>query len=981
MDSRFTIIKNFADFNQNLNEGAFWDWLTGKKETGKPKGEAGVGRVSDARVEEFYKTLKSFADSGKSIPVQARGNMAYSKMVENIQLALSFLYGEAVLPKYGVDGLFGPETAAAILKFNTDTKTDTPESSHESKSVISNFKHWNKIVPILESEVIDISDESTFPRIPMKNNLYFVIHHTAGRGTAHDVVRVLNRRKGGLSVQWIVDLDGKIYRSLPPNSIGAHTGSANKEPQVKNSNAQGVEVIGNDDADIKQRFDEDIAKYGYPRQAEAVRKIIKYLGYQKENIFGHGDVTTRKARDEGKTIKEYVLANWDKPVDLSGFQGPDQKAGTQVSSDRLITTIDADLIKRLIDALREKGFSQADLDKYSKSSKNAAVALSSQEDEDFYKAILTGLGANVTPEKMKFLKAWRQAEGGKALNNPFNTTMKLADVATTDYNSVGVKNYPTRQDGLNATLITIKRDYYKNLVNMLKDDKVTADELAQSDDLTTWRLGPSYPREDVDPNSYVFKVLSAGNVNPPPIYSQPASASSAMTTSPIDGIPMGPKTKYNFDLIPDGLGTNFRSKQLPGNVLEEIIKNKKIKKLIRLNAESGGDGSEILSGDEERKICERNGCTYYRLSAHDGYQAGKGYTGTQEKINSLLSGGNTLIHCAAGADRTGGTVGGYLKTKGWNPSDIWDYTVKYNSWLSKPIDSFYSGYQKYAENFMSPNEIEKRIKNPNKNKSTESSGSSTSWNSGSNFFVNAEGKNLAVLGEDAGVNLTQNKGLGGAYKEDAYLRYKMDQRVYWAVYDINGGQLLAASPNGKENVYGASVPKVCVAAAAFNNNGGKLPSDSDYQKVIKLLVKSDNEVWTYVQNLAGGSEAVNSWAASMGYSFKPARTGGNSVNAVDMCKFWGDVCNNRFKGAENIFKITSSCQTDSSRGRKCMPPGVYMGGKTGTYEESNHDTCWIQDGGKFYSISVFTKLGGAGSDAIAQMFRGLYNEYIQKSNA
>ena len=250
------------------------------------------------------------------------------------------------------------------------------------------------------------------------------------------------------------------------------------------------------------------------------------------------------------------------------------------------------------------------------------------------------------------------------------------------------------------------------------------------------------------------------------------------------------------------------------------------------------------------------------------------------------------------------------------------------------------------------------------------------WSNDANFFVNSEGKNLEKLADGVGINLKRNTGLNGTFKEDVYKSNKSNPKVFWAVYDIDRNKLIASSSNGKENVYGASVPKVCVASAAFSNNNGRLPQDSDYQKVIKLLVKSDNNVWTYLQDLAGGRDAVNAWAGKMGYGFKPARNGGNSSNAVDMCKFWSDVCHNRFKGAENIFRISSSCQTSSSRSKKCMPSNVYLGGKTGTYADTNHDTCWVQVGDKFYSISVFTKLGGSGSEVIAQMFRGLYNEYI-----
>lgn len=254
---------------------------------------------------------------------------------------------------------------------------------------------------------------------------------------------------------------------------------------------------------------------------------------------------------------------------------------------------------------------------------------------------------------------------------------------------------------------------------------------------------------------------------------------------------------------------------------------------------------------------------------------------------------------------------------------------------------------------------------------------SKKWSSDTNFFVNADGKNLFELGKKAGITMKRNTGLNGSgYSANKYNQYKDNDKVYWCIYDIQKDKPIAYSKNADTNVYGASVPKICVAAAAFDNNGGKFATDKDYQMAIKLLVKSDNEVWTPVQNLAGGVEAVNSWAEKMGYKMKPARNGGNNCNALDMCKLFSDVCRNRFKGAENIFKMSSACQTHSSRSLKYMPTDVYIGGKTGTYNVSNHDCCFIQKGDKFYAISVLTELGSAGSDVIACMFRGLYDEYI-----
>lgn len=252
-----------------------------------------------------------------------------------------------------------------------------------------------------------------------------------------------------------------------------------------------------------------------------------------------------------------------------------------------------------------------------------------------------------------------------------------------------------------------------------------------------------------------------------------------------------------------------------------------------------------------------------------------------------------------------------------------------------------------------------------------------SWSGSSDFFVDQHGNNLQALANAAGITLRRNTGSNQRCDKARYAAYKTDPRVYWAVYDVNGGRFLASSPNAATNVYGASVPKVCVAAAALANRNGVLPASEDYQKVIRLLVKSDNTVWSAVGTLAGGDAAVNEWAAKMGYNMRPARLAGNQSNAIDMCRFWADVCQGRFPGADTIFRITNACQTGGGRSLRCMPSDVFIGGKTGTYNQVTHDTAWVQRGNRFFSIVVLTELGGAGSDAIAHMFRGLYDEYCQ----
>jgi murein DD-endopeptidase MepM/ murein hydrolase activator NlpD/predicted nucleotidyltransferase len=87
---------------------------------------------------ELYKTLESIKEP---ISQQQKGKMNFQKDVETVQIALQLLGYE--LPKYGVDGLFGPETGSAVVKFKTDNKLK--ESFKNLK------KNLNESLPQLDS--------------------------------------------------------------------------------------------------------------------------------------------------------------------------------------------------------------------------------------------------------------------------------------------------------------------------------------------------------------------------------------------------------------------------------------------------------------------------------------------------------------------------------------------------------------------------------------------------------------------------------------------------------------------------------------------------------------------------------------------------------------------------------------------------------------------------------------------------------------
>ena len=170
--------------------------------------------------------------------------------------------------------------------------------------------------------------------------------------------------------------------------------------------------------------------------------------------------------------------------------------------------------------------------------------------------------------------------------------------------------------------------------------------------------------------------------------------------------------KFNFRLIPDGLN-NYRSAQITADELPNVIKKYGIKHFIRMNGDGTDSQHKSAYGQTpqnvEKKICEENGCEYHFINAHNGYRINQGYLGTLNEALPILAQGNTLVHCAHGADRTGMVVGAHLKSTGkmTDKDQLWSYTTQYNGW-QRMVDKgtfFGSGYDKYADAFYPINEL------------------------------------------------------------------------------------------------------------------------------------------------------------------------------------------------------------------------------------------------------------------------------------
>lgn len=112
-------------------------------------------------VDDFYQTLQDSAAQG-GLSQQKSGSMEYQKGVESMQIGLLLLGFE--LPRFGVDGLFGPETASAVKKFN-QSYPSTKNLADENEMTLASREMLIKLIGLLKEK--NITSKNLLPYIDM----------------------------------------------------------------------------------------------------------------------------------------------------------------------------------------------------------------------------------------------------------------------------------------------------------------------------------------------------------------------------------------------------------------------------------------------------------------------------------------------------------------------------------------------------------------------------------------------------------------------------------------------------------------------------------------------------------------------------------------------------------------------------------------------------------------------------------------------
>lgn len=122
------------NYGKEVVSEQLWDKIVGSLGLKRDKHDDKKADAITPDVEAFYKNLETAA-SGNGITQQERGSYQFQKEVESMQIGLILL--GYTLPKYGVDGLFGPETAEAVTKFAAEKLGGDKKSVNEAVKLVS----------------------------------------------------------------------------------------------------------------------------------------------------------------------------------------------------------------------------------------------------------------------------------------------------------------------------------------------------------------------------------------------------------------------------------------------------------------------------------------------------------------------------------------------------------------------------------------------------------------------------------------------------------------------------------------------------------------------------------------------------------------------------------------------------------------------------------------------------------------------------
>jgi len=272
----------------------------------------------DSNVDTFYNNLEQI---DTPISQEKYGSMQYKKNVETVQIGLSLLGYD--LPRFGIDGLFGPETAEAVKKFKIDN------------NISDDKKENNFIGPIEEMKLVQL-----------KSTSYSHVKYDTD-GTQNDSVNSAlldDLQKAGESTDIVITI------------TTAKTGH-NKETKTGNLSRHSTQTA------VDIGLLNGIGSGGAYNQYTGIPEFRKLGNAIKNALVDLGYVWNKESGNPKSVLWQTdVGGNHFNHLHVSNNLGLPNNQTVSSNVDKVVIT--PNMIKVMIDKLKSKGITSSDLKKY-----------------------------------------------------------------------------------------------------------------------------------------------------------------------------------------------------------------------------------------------------------------------------------------------------------------------------------------------------------------------------------------------------------------------------------------------------------------------------------------------------------------------------------------------------------------------------------------------------------------------------------------
>lgn len=182
---------------------------------------------------------------------------------------------------------------------------------------------------------------------------------------------------------------------------------------------------------------------------------------------------------------------------------------------------------------------------------------------NFALGILGGLNAPPTANNVQALLAWMERENTRAQNNPLATT-KPGFNSTGVLNDHNVRHYPTMDDGIAATVATMKLGYYRDVVALLRSGTAEVVDISRAVGRSPWGTGTFHHYSGTSGNTLLGHPTDSDSLAPAytPDYDNFGTNFSGTKDRPNDldllvqtAFPEGVPENVQFNDLPDQLKT------------------------------------------------------------------------------------------------------------------------------------------------------------------------------------------------------------------------------------------------------------------------------------------------------------------------------------------------------------------------------------------------------------------------------------------